>query len=112
MFLATPSDAVHKPDAAMPDADPILTSDEVLQRILGELRDFRKEFKKIYTREESARLPEPQAPAVPIGDENAPAKSNHPLPPLPLRIPEQTSSMPGQYPRDASVSQPSRWIKR
>lgn len=103
----------------MPDTDSKPNYYELLQQILIELRDFRKECDERNTRQESAGLTAPRQLAIQTGNENAQINSNHPLPPIPLKgfdlppgsVPEQTRLIPGQYPILAAVSQLSRWIE-
>lgn len=72
-------------DTQMHDMDSLPPLDRVAQQILSELRDFRKEWSERNTREERVEFG-PRAPTV-------------------------TSSIPGQYPCNASVSQSPWWTK-
>jgi hypothetical protein len=72
-------------DTPMPDMDSLPPLDRVAQQILSELRDFRKDWSERNTREERVEFG-PRAPTV-------------------------TSSIPGQYPGSASVSQFSWWTE-
>jgi hypothetical protein len=77
-------------DVTMNDTDSMSTTDEVLQRILSELRASRKEVNEKSTRGESAGSEGPRAPAVQIGNEDVQANSNHPLD---KRFPYQDNSL-------------------
>jgi hypothetical protein len=92
---------------------------DVLQQILTELRDFRREFKDgtIYQQDvesANARLAEANLD----GNDGQP-KSNHPLPPIPPNRPDQSyieptayvTPIPRHYSENSSVSALLYWAR-
>lgn len=105
------------PEVIMQDSDHITTSEELLQQIFNEQKEFRKEFKD-FSKEFSERNANkeagparPQASGVKIGDENAQPKSNCASPPSPRQephpaphpVPGYESSTPGRFPGNPST---------